>query len=264
MKAKKSLEGIVSWSTYITALILQIATWFLLYPLAGYNDITVNIASGSYLVLGLGLVLGCRLGWQRTGMGWDKLLKALPVAGLTYAFFLLLGLLLRGLGLDVAVLRDQYNLYALASNWVLTGLGEELVFAGIILTLTIARLNGGRRWLAIIIVASMFAVWHLPGYFAIGMHAGNIGISIFFRLMLNFLSWVVFGTIYLLSRNLWLTAIAHASTDYALLPMLIDVPILGLAFMMTLAGLGWFIENYRGYKNVGERASGVGLSPTGK
>lgn len=254
METNKSLGGIALWSTYITALILQIATWFLLYPLAGYNDITVTIASGSYLVLSLGLVLGYRLSWQRIGMGWDKLLKALLVASLTYAFFLLLGLLLRGSGFKVAVLRDQYNLYALASNWVLTGLGEELVFAGIILTLTIAQVNGRRRWLAIIVVALMFALWHLPGYLAVGIHAGNISINIFFHLMLNFLSWVVFGTIYLLSRNLWLTAIAHASTDYALLPMLIDVPILGLAFMITLTGLGWLTYNYGAIKNVGDRS----------
>jgi hypothetical protein len=79
----------------------------------------------------------------------------------------------------------------------------------------------------------------LPGYVAIALKMGNSVGSIFFDILLNFISWVLFGSIYLLSGNLWLTAFAHASTDYALLPAVMQSPILGLLFMGLVVTLAW-------------------------
>jgi membrane protease YdiL (CAAX protease family) len=91
----------------------------------------------------------------------------------------------------------------------------------------------------IVIVAGVFALWHLPGYVAIALKMGSSVGSIFFDILLNFISWILFGSIYLLSGNLWLTAFAHASTDYALLPAVIQSPILGLLFMGLVVTLAW-------------------------
>ena len=106
-------------------------------------------------------------------------------------------------------------------NWGLTAFGEELLFAGVICTLTV-RLFGRegrrrRRWAAVPLVAVLFALWHLPGYLAIG-HAGGALVG---RLGLNLASWLVFGT------------------DYGVTPLITNEPVFGLVFMAMLIAGAW-------------------------
>nr|NIV39989.1 CPBP family intramembrane metalloprotease [Anaerolineae bacterium] len=157
-------------------------------------------------------------------------MRAIGGIGLAYGLLLAVLLIANALGGQFQIFRQSYYGVAILDNWLLTGLGEEFFFAGVLFTLVQKRIR--RAWLAVLLTAIAFALWHLPGYLAIGLRTGDLGAGILFDLMLNLLSWSFFGTIYYLSGNLWLTAFAHASTDYGLLPAITDAPALGLLFML--------------------------------
>jgi membrane protease YdiL (CAAX protease family) len=44
-------------------------------------------------------------------------------------------------------------------------------------------------------------------------------------------SGLIFGAVYLWSRNLWFTAFVHGTTNYPLSPLITESPALGLLFM---------------------------------
>jgi membrane protease YdiL (CAAX protease family) len=228
------------WITLLAALTVQVLTWFVLYPLAGYNDITLLTAQAVFLALGIGLILVFDLNWKQIGVGVKELIQALIGISISYGLLLLIILLLNATGYSTPVFRHEYQLFAFANNWLLTGFGEELVFAGILFNLLRRSFKDRRRWIALLLTAGMFSLWHLPGYVAIGLRMDSLGPGLIFDLLLHIVSWGFFGMIYLLSGNLWLTAFAHASTDYALLPGIINSPFLGLVFMfITLALARW-------------------------
>lgn len=241
IQVKRTTNRIAFWATAGAVIIVQILVWFLFYPLAGYNDTTVTIATGTFLFLGLAFVALFNLGWRRIGLGPERLWEALPVLGGAHFIILLLLLGLRFAGIDLPVLRNQYSLYSLASNWILSGLGEELLFAGVLFNVVPLSKVGRNRWLAVGAVAVIFALWHLPGYVAVGLRTGTVGVGLAWDLLLRMISWWFFGAIYALSGNLWITAMAHASTDYALLPAIIRTPIVGLLFMILLITGAWWI-----------------------
>lgn len=114
--------------------------------------------------------------------------------------------------MDLPVLRSGYSFYAFASNWILTGFGEEPVFAGVLFNIVPFAKIGRGRWLAVVAVAAVFALWHLPGYVAIELRTGGLNVGIAWALLLRLLSWGFVGAIYVVSGNLWLTAMAHGST----------------------------------------------------
>ncbi|MGC9469850.1 MAG: CPBP family glutamic-type intramembrane protease [Anaerolineae bacterium] len=243
---RNDLKGKVAiWVTIGAAFGVQILTWFVLYPLAGYNDLTLNLALAVTFLLGVGLIYAYRLGWKRVGLGLRRLLTALLAIAASYALVLVVLLILNALGGSTSIFRGSYTLYAFASNWILTALGEELLFAGALFTLVAARLPRSKRWLVVLLVATVFALWHLPGYVAIALRSGGLRPDIVFDLLLRLVSWGFFGTIYALSGNLWLTAFVHASTDYALLPVVVNSPLVGLAFMLLNVGIAWWLGRCR-------------------
>jgi membrane protease YdiL (CAAX protease family) len=226
--------------TLLAAFTVQVLTWFVLYPLAGYNDITLLTAQGVFLALGIGLILVFKLAWKQIGVGVKEFIQALFGISISYGLLFLIILLLHAFGYSIPLFRQEYNIYAFANNWLLTGFGEELVFAGILFNLLRRSFTDRHRWVALLLTAGMFSLWHLPGYVAIGLRMDSLGPGLIFDLLLHIVSWGFFGMIYLLSGNLWLTAFAHASTDYALLPGIINSPFLGLVFMfITLAVARW-------------------------
>ncbi|NIV33432.1 MAG: CPBP family intramembrane metalloprotease [Anaerolineae bacterium] len=245
------------------AVLHQVLVWFVWYPLAGYDDTTLLAAQLSFVGLGIALVLSLRLHKERLGLGGVDLLRALGGIALAYGLLLAVLLIANALGGQFEVFRQTYYGVAILDNWLLTGLGEELFFAGVLFTLVQKRTP--RAWLAVLLTAIAFALWHLPGYLAVGLRTGELGAGIFFDLMLNLLSWIFFGTIYHLSGNLWLTAFAHASTDYGLLPAITDAPALGLLFMLGVVVIAWELGRRR---NSASRARGDGgterrLGPSG-
>ncbi len=246
----------------ISAFLFPLIIWLVWYRVAGYRPATVMAAQTALLVLAVGLVLATRLGFRETGLSIAKLPQALAAGAIAYAAVMGLAFVLQLVGLaELQILRTQYRLDAFVSSWALTAFGEELLFAGVIFTLCrrlFESLPGGRRnrWIALVTVAVLFALWHLPGYIVVG-HTGG---ALYGRLGLNLASWLIFGLIYLFSANLWLVVIAHASTDYGLTPLITNEPLLGLLFMGTLVLAAWYLGRRRSHSLVLEtqKSSGSG------
>ncbi len=133
------------------------------YRLAGYSGVTLTIAQVVQLVAAAGLVLALRLGWRRIGLGVRELLRALVVGALAYGAVLACAAALNAFaGADLQLWRSDYRLSAFVDNWGLTAFAEELLFAGVIFTLVARRLERRRRWIAVVLVALLFALAHLP------------------------------------------------------------------------------------------------------
>lgn len=72
--------------TVLTALAMQVATWFVLYPLAGYNNVTLLVSQSVILLLDIMLVGIFRLNWRCIGAHWKDFLRA--IAGIAAAYSL--------------------------------------------------------------------------------------------------------------------------------------------------------------------------------
>lgn len=248
---------------YAAALAKQLLVWFVLYRVAGYNEISLAAAQAATFALGVGFVVVYRLGWRRIGLGPMRLLNATAAVAVAYGAVALTIAAMGAFGRDVRFLRTTYSVYALFNNWILTGLAEELLFAGVLFTVVRAardrtaavggdsRTRGSvgsiRRELpTVLIVAALFSVWHLPGYLAVAARTGGIGIGVLVDLAVPAASWFFFGLIYAASGNLWLTAFVHASTDYALLPAIVERPVVGLLFMVVSVALAAWLGRRAG------------------
>lgn len=242
IEVKNRKKVIISYSA---AIILQALTWFLLYPIAGYNNLTLHIALGAMFVLGIILLFSFKMSWRKIGAGGGYFLQALIGFLTANLIIFILLLLMRLFGSDQPFFRSNYRLDAFMSNWVLTAFGEELVFI-IIFTLLSTSFDHKNRWKIVLIVAGLFAIWHLPGYLAIGIKMESLNFGIIIDLLLRFISWLFFGFIYSFSGNFWLVVFAHASTDYAILPAVVNQPIIGLIFMGLLLSYAWTRRNSKG------------------
>jgi len=260
IEIKRVTKRMAFWATVGVIFVEIIFVWFVFYRLAGYNQTTQTIAISANLFLGLIFMAVFGLGWQRIGLGIGRLWEALLAVAATYLVVLILVLVLRALGMNLPALRDHYSLLALAENWILSGLGEELLFAGVLFNVVPFRKANQGRWLAVVAVAIVFAFRHLPGYVAVGLRTGGVDVGIIFKLLLNMTAWCFFGAMYALSGNLWLTAMAHASTDYALLPAIIRVPVIGLVFMILLVVAAWWIGRWRA--KIDTQSVGTALTTT--
>jgi membrane protease YdiL (CAAX protease family) len=202
-------------------------------------------------VLGIVFVFMFGLNFTRIGAGVRSLLEGVAAIVAVYLVFVLVVLIARAAGGSAPLWRDTYSISAFASNWLLTGAAEELLFAGLIFSLLCFSRKEqqavGREWSTVLIVALLFALWHLPGYLAIAVGAGNVSWGILGSLGLNLASWLFFGVIYLVSGNLWFTAFVHGSTDYAVLPAIVDRPALGVVFMLLGVAAAWLLRRVVGH-----------------
>ncbi len=221
----------------VVAFAIPIATWYWLYPTFGYGPSTLSLAQASVLVAGAVLVAVSGLRWGGLGLGPRSLLSAVVIGAAGYAAIVLVaGLLNAAFDTGFVLLRSRYEVNAFVDNWLLTAFAEQLLFAGVLFGLARQFVDRRRLWLAVVLVGVAFALWHLPGYLAIGYGIGATA----GRLALNLASWLIFGSIYALSGNLWLVVAAHAATDYGLSPLVTNEPLFGLLFMAILvAGAGW-------------------------
>jgi uncharacterized protein len=221
----------------VIAFAIPIATWNWLYPTFGYAPGTLRIAQAAVLVAAAALVAATGLRWRDLGLGLRPLLAAAAVGAVAYAAIILVGAVLNAaFDAGFTLFRSRYQAGAFVDNWLLTAFSEELLFAGVLFRLARGLVTPRRAWLAVGLVALVFALWHLPGYLAIGHGPGaTLG-----RLALNLASWLIFGSIYALSGNLWLVVVAHAGTDYGLSPLVTNEPLFGLLFMgILVAGARW-------------------------
>lgn len=223
------------------AFVTILFVWLVLYKQAGYSESTLMVAQISILMTALSLAILFKNYIGTMGLDWRKFVKALIILLAGYVAVLIIGLLYDLIfGSAQALLRESYSWSHLLNNWLLTGFGEELLFAGIIYKLLAQKLPAKKTWLCVLIVALLFALWHLPGYLATGRALG----STLGRMGLNFISWIVLGTIYAFSGNLWLIAAAHGSMDYPLLPRITQQPVFGLIFMGLLILGAWLDRKY--------------------
>jgi membrane protease YdiL (CAAX protease family) len=214
------------------------AVWYGLFPLAGYSRGTLMLAQLATPAIGLSGIALWRLGWREVGLSIGDLGRAAASSSVVTALFLLLAWPLRSvLASGVPLLRPEFSLRHLLDNWILTGLGEEILFCGLLFNLTLRALPARRRSVAVLPVALAFAAWHLPGYLARGLPLAGVG----GRLALNIASWLFFGVAYALSGNLWLAAFMHANTNYAISPLMVGSPPLGLLFMGMMVAAAWLL-----------------------
>jgi membrane protease YdiL (CAAX protease family) len=236
---------------YTILLIKQMVIWFLYYPSLGYSNMTLGISQAVTLVLGIVFVFMFGLSFRRIGAGGRALLEAVAAIVAVYVAFLVVVFVVRAAGAGAPLFRAEYSLWAFASNWLLTGVAEELLFAGLIFSLLCLyskeHQSVGHEWTTVLAVAALFALWHAPGYIAVGLGADTLSWGIFGSLGLNLVSWLFFGVIYLVSGNLWLTAFVHGSTDYAILPAIVDQPALGVVFMLLAVGAAWLLRRVVGH-----------------
>jgi membrane protease YdiL (CAAX protease family) len=236
------------------ALGVPIAVWFWLYPTFGYGPRTLLLAQLMILTaaVGLGVTVGPR--GSDLGLGLRRLGRAVVVGAAAYAVIVLTAAGINALfDTGFVLFRSRYELGAFVDNWLLTAFPESLLFAGVLLPLVRRRLVPGRAWLAVGLVALTFALWHLPGYLAIGYGAGAIA----GRMALNVASWLIFGSIYALSGNLWLVILAHAATDHGLSPLVTNEPLFGLLFMLVLVA-GAVGDGRRGRRSAGGKVATLG------
>lgn len=229
-----------SWAAFALAVAaavgIAVVTWFVLYPLLGFGTGTRVAAHLSFFVVAIALAGVLRIEPGRLGLGPRQLAWAVAVTAVAYAVVMAGAGLLNGVaGTGFAVVRARYDPVAFFDAWVLTALGEELLFAGVVFIAASRALPRSRRAWAVPLTALAFAAMHLPGYLAIGYPIG----SVLGRLGLNAVSWGVFGTIYLLSGNLWLVVLAHAATDLGVTPLITNEPAFGLVFMTLLVVGAW-------------------------
>jgi membrane protease YdiL (CAAX protease family) len=208
---------------------VPIAVWYWLYPTFGYGSTTLLAAQLSTLAAAVGLAAALRV--RDLGLDPRKLREAALIGAAAYAGILLAAAAANALfDTSFTLLRSRYEAAAFVDNWLLTALPESLLFAGVLYPLLRDRLPARGAWLGVVLVAVAFALWHLPGYLAIGYAFASIA----GRLALNVASWLIFGTAYALSGNLWLVVVAHAATDYGLSPLVTNEPLFGLLFMALL------------------------------
>jgi membrane protease YdiL (CAAX protease family) len=242
-------------SALAVAFAVPILVWFWLYPTFGYGPGTLRIAQVLILLAAVGLIGALRLPVRDLGLGASSLRDAAAIGAVAYA-----GILLVAAGLNVALetefalFRGRYEAGAFVDNWLLTAVPESLLFAGVLYHLVRERTRSRRAWVAVGLVAAAFALWHLPGYLAIGYGVGAIA----GRMALNVASWLIFGTAYAVSGNLWLVVVAHAATDYGLSPLVTNEPAFGLLFMALLVAGAYGTRSRRATGAAGTGAAGPG------
>jgi membrane protease YdiL (CAAX protease family) len=219
------------WVALLVFFTVPVFIWYVWYPTAGYNGRTLFLATCLPPLAALILLTWLRWPLARIGLGLKRLPVALGLIALAYGLVLLIGVVANtffAAGLDL--IRTAYPWKVFVSEWLVTGLGEELMMCGVLFPLLANRLPRFKRWQIVLAAALIFALWHLPGYLAQHRQTANLG----FSLLRNLASWIFFGGIFAVSGNLWLAAFAHASTDFALTPVILEQPLLGLVFFCFL------------------------------
>ena len=222
-------------ATYVAALFATGVVSYFLYRVAGQNYYTLAVSFLMLGAIGYWALRAERLSLADVGGSLANVGRAAVVLGLTYGLFYLL-LLVLGTGGPLA---SKVSVMGFVDNWLLTGGCEELLFRGFMLVALIRLLGDARApWRSVLASAALFSLFHLP----FALYAHKTGMNLVMDLLIPFASsLIVFGPLYLLSRNLWLVALVHGVTDYPVLPQIKENPLVGLVFMVIALLLGRFL-----------------------
>ena len=131
---------------------------------------------------------------------------------------------------------------AFGSSLLFTALPEEFVFRGYFQSKLITE-SGGTGWRAVATgtgtAAVLFALFHLPRWFLMSGH--GVGPALATRLSVLVISGLAFGLIYVLTNNLWLVALFHATMNQPPLLFTVDIPselhfVVGIIEYTTMVG----------------------------
>ncbi|QLG27648.1 CPBP family intramembrane metalloprotease [Halorarum halophilum] len=158
----------------------------------------------------------------------------IPVIGVLVAFWALYNLVAFALALggvhgfeatrSRTAIHPLSYLLALLSSFLITAIPEELVFRSYLQQKLIALIGGQTRHAvvsSIVIVAVLFALFHLPRWFLASGH--GVSVALVGRLVGLTLMGLTYGVVYALTRNLWLVALFHATMNHP--PVLVTVSI---------------------------------------
>ncbi|WP_277541544.1 CPBP family intramembrane glutamic endopeptidase [Haloarcula laminariae] len=184
-------------------------------PLLGvaWGVVLAVIAAGAFAVAGVSL---------RSVVPVPR--SALSAAGLLLVFWTLYNLVVYGLavagvaGFEPAASRVLAHplpyLAALASAFLFTALPEELFFRAYLQSSVTSLVRGGPRRAVAVgvgVAAVLFALFHLPRWFLALGH--GVGGALAGRLVELLVIGLAYGTVYALTRNLWLVALLHATMN---------------------------------------------------
>jgi membrane protease YdiL (CAAX protease family) len=132
--------------------------------------------------------------------------RALPEWGAGVAFGFLLFSAMTGVvallgGFSVQGVRGMGDLWPMLGMAALSGMGEEIVFRGVILR-QLERLVG--TWWALVLTSAFFGAAHL----------GNEGATWFAALAIAMEAGILLGAAYLLKRRLWLAVGIHSAWNF--------------------------------------------------
>ncbi|WP_049987133.1 CPBP family glutamic-type intramembrane protease [Halobellus rufus] len=113
---------------------------------------------------------------------------------------------------------------ALCSSFLFTAIPEELVFRSYFQQkFTAIAGDKTRRTVAgVVVAAGLFAGFHLPRWFLASGH--EVGTALAIHLLGLLLMGLTYGVVYVLTRNLWLVALIHATMNYPPVLITMNVP----------------------------------------
>lgn len=206
-----------------------------LRPLFGHNWYVT--AAGLLLagVISYAALRADGLSLSAVGGSGANLLRAVAVTGAIAGLFRLL-LPLTGAAspwLSVLSLRELVEYLALKGG------SQELLLRGLMLTSLARLLDRGRTpWRSTLIVALLAGLFHLPTALWVAVPPSDLAMEL---LIPQVASLLLFGPLYLLSRNLWLVALVHGVALSPLFPALRDGWLPPLLFAAIALLLGRFL-----------------------
>lgn len=214
--------------------VLASAVWFVWYPIVGYGTASRVAAQLAFFFVAALLMAPLRLRWRDVGLGPRRLVWAIVAALVAFGAVMSSAWLANAVvGTEYTVLRPSYRVWPFADAFLLTALGEELLFAGVTYRVLRRVLGQMKPIWSVALTAVAFAAMHVPGYLAMEYSTTQV----LGRIGLNFVSWLVFGGVYATSGNLWSAVVTHAATDHGLTPLITSEPLFGLAFMAAMVAM---------------------------
>jgi len=116
-------------------------------------------------------------------------------------------------------------LAALGSSLLFTAIPEELMFRGYLQSKFVALVGDRTRQritIGVVTAAALFALFHLPRWVLVSGH--GFGPALVARLSGLVLSGIAYGFAFLLTRNIWLVALFHATMNHPPFLLTIQYP----------------------------------------
>lgn len=206
---KQNREHIIITSIILTTITLLIGSIFNWddNPITGFDKLTGDMLISIFSVVMIFILnINTTAGFQRKGF-WKGMLYGVP--------FLIIGIgacILGNIGVDIAELKPisfgGIILYTI--NMLFVGINEELSMRSLILNNLVLRYGKDKRgvYKAIIIASMIFGAIHLVNIFFMSP------VTVIVQAINAASAGVLFGAIFLSSKNVWACIIVHTMVDW--------------------------------------------------